>query len=157
MTRSLFLLFLVPALSVAADKPWKAAVAVRVITPAQPMWLAGYASRTKPAEGKEHDLYVKALAIEDPSGGRLVLLTSDVIGVPRALSEAVAAAVKKKTGLGRERLMLTVSHTHCGPVLADNLAGMYAMPEKERAKIGPYTKKLQQAMIDVIVEAIKNL
>jgi len=28
------------------------------------LWMAGYASRNKPAEGKETDLYGKALAIE---------------------------------------------------------------------------------------------
>jgi hypothetical protein len=60
-------------------------VAVRVVTPAEPMWMAGYASRVKPAEGKEQELFVKALAVEDPAGHRLVLVTSDLIGVPRSL------------------------------------------------------------------------
>src|SRR5207249_11303240 len=61
-----------PGLS-AAEKGWKAGVAVQVITPTEPMWMSGYAARNKPAEGKLQDLYVKALALEDPSGGRLVL------------------------------------------------------------------------------------
>ena len=29
--------------------PFKAGVAARVITPAEPLWMAGYGSRTKPA------------------------------------------------------------------------------------------------------------
>src|SRR4051794_38934008 len=63
-----------------ADAPrWKAGVATEVITPKKSMWLAGYGGRTKPSEGKEHDLYVKALALEDPSGDRFVILTSDLI------------------------------------------------------------------------------
>src|SRR4051812_41955733 len=71
--------FCLPGLA-RADKPaWKAGVAVRKITPAEPMWLAGYADRNKPAEGKEHDLYVKALALQDPAGHKTVLLTSDLI------------------------------------------------------------------------------
>jgi hypothetical protein len=145
----------VPAVSQAAL--WKAGVAVQVITPAEPMWLAGYASRTKPAEGKEHDLHVKALALEDPDGGKFVLLTADLIGVPRSLGEAVAAAVQKKTGLSREQLMLTISHTHCGPVVADNLSDMYLMSDAEAAKIGPYTDSLRRKMIDVIVKALAGL
>ena len=150
------LLFFVGAAE-AVEKPWKAGVAVRVITPSETMWLAGYASRTKPAEGKEQELYVKVLAIEDPKGGKAVLLTSDLIGIPRSLGEAVAAEVRKKTGLPRERLMLTVSHTHCGPVVRDNLADMYPMPEEETKKLKPYAEKLQRWMVDAVVEAVGKL
>ena len=78
----------------AADAPalgYKAGAASKVITPAEPVWMAGYASRTKPAEGKIHDLYAKALCIEDAAGKRLVLVTTDLIGIPRTLGAAVAA------------------------------------------------------------------
>jgi hypothetical protein len=119
--------------------------------------MAGYAARTKPAEGKVHELYIKALALEDSSGGKLVLLTSDLIGLPRSLSEAVARDVGKKTGLPRERLLLTASHTHCGPVIRDNLFDMYDMPETEAKKIAPYTEKLRQAMVETILAALADL
>jgi hypothetical protein len=121
------------------------------------MWLAGYASRKAPSEGNEQELYVKALALEDPSGQRLVLVTSDLIGIPRGLAEDVSRDVKKKTGLPRERLMLTCSHTHCGPVVRDNLADMYPMPAAEAAKIGPYTDKLRGWMVAVVVKALADL
>ena len=39
-----------------------------VITPSTPVWMAGYASRTEPGTGKLHDLWTKAMAIEDASG-----------------------------------------------------------------------------------------
>jgi hypothetical protein len=136
---------------------WKAGVAVQVITPSEPMWLSGYASRNRPAEGTEHDLHVKALALQDPAGSKMVLLTSDLVGIPRSLSEAVAARVEKKAGLKRGRLMLTVSHTHCGPVVRENLSDMYAMPESEARKLGPYTDKLRDWMVDVIVKALDSL
>ncbi len=136
---------------------WKAGVAVKVITPDRPMWMAGYASRDKPAEGKLTELYVKALALEDPRGQRFVLLTSDLVGIPRSLSEPVAEAVRKRVGLPRERLMLTVSHTHCGPVLRDSLHTMYDMPPDEAKKVGPYTDKLQETMSDAIVRALDDL
>ena len=51
----------------------KAGVASRIITPKEPMWMAGYGNRNKPAEGKLQNLYVKALALEDQAGGQLVL------------------------------------------------------------------------------------
>src|SRR5262245_24635671 len=136
---------------------WKAAAAVRKITPDEPMWMAGYAARTKPAEGKEQELYVKALAIEDPAGTKVVLLTSDLIGIPRSLAEAVRGQVAKKTGLKREALMLTSSHTHSGPVVRGNLADMYPMSADAAKKIGPYAKKLEGWMVEAVAEALKNL
>lgn len=136
---------------------WKAGAAVQAITPKEPMWMAGYASRTKPAEGKEQELYVKALAIEDPAGTRVVLLSSDLIGITRPLAEAVRARVHKQLGLKREALMLTSSHTHSGPVIRDNLADMYPMSAAEAKKIAPYTRQLEGWMVDVIAQAVKNL
>lgn len=140
-----------------AAASYKAGVASKVITPPEPIWMAGYASRTKPAEGKLHDLYVKVLALEDPAKGKLVLLTSDLIGLPRNLSVAVADEVRRRTGLPRERLMLTASHTHCGPVLRDNLFDMYDMPAAEADKVRAYTEKLRGWMIDAIVAALADL
>jgi hypothetical protein len=141
----------------AEPEAWKAGVATQVITPAKPIWMAGYGSRNHPAEGKETDLFVKALALEAPDGGRLVLLTSDLVGVPRQLTEAVADAVRRRTGVPRDRMLFTVSHTHCGPVLRDNLEDMYPMPPEEVVKIGPYTDQLREWMIDVMVRSVANL
>lgn len=155
----LFLPLIVNASAAAEPKAdeWKAGVAVKVITPEHSMWMAGYGNRNKPAEGKLTELYVKVLALEDPHGGRLVLLTSDLVGIPRSLSEPVAEEARRRMGLPRERLMLTVSHTHCGPVLRDSLHTMYDMPAEEAAKIGPYTDKLKGWMIDTIVRALDDL
>jgi hypothetical protein len=152
-------LTLVGSASAAAPKSpgWKAGVATQIITPGEPMWLAGYGARNKPSEGKVHDLHVKALALQDPAGGKLVLLTSDLVGIPRDLGKSVAAEVRKRTGLPRERLMLTVSHTHCGPVVRNSLADMYDMPPREARKIGPYTDKLRDRMVAVIIKALADL
>jgi hypothetical protein len=136
---------------------FRAGVASRVITPTEPQWLAGYGNRDHPSEGKVHDLHVKALALEDGAGGRLVLLTSDLVGLPRSVSETVAAEVQKRTDLPRERLLLTCSHTHCGPVLRGSLNDMYDMPPGEEKKIGPYTDRLQGWMVEVIVAALRDL
>ncbi len=141
----------------AADPTWKAGVATRVITPAESMWMAGYAGRKAPGEGKETELYVKALAVESPAGTRAVLVTSDLIGIPRSLAEDVRAAVAKKPGLKREQLMLTCSHTHCGPVVADNLEDMYPMPEAEAKKIAPYTRRLRGLFAEAITDAVSKL
>jgi len=140
----------------ADERPVRAGVAVKVITPAEFMWMAGYASRTQPADGKVHELYAKALALED-AGGQLVLVTTDLIGLPRSLADKVAATVEQKTGLPRARLMLTSSHTHSGPVLRDNLIDMYPMPPEEARKIAPYSDQLHGWLVEVIVAALADL
>lgn len=62
---------------------WRAGVGAADITPAGPVWMAGYASPIHAAEGTLHRLFVKALALEDGVGTRGVLLTSDLLGFPR--------------------------------------------------------------------------
>src|SRR5262245_37555028 len=116
-----------------ADEPsgWKAGVAKVRITPEKLMWMSGYASRTKPAEGTLHDLWAKALVLEDSSGRRAVLVTMDLVGIPRDLSRDVCAELEKKHGLRRESVCLSVSHTHCGPVVGHNLGTMYFLDEQQ--------------------------
>jgi putative membrane-bound dehydrogenase-like protein len=146
--------------AVAAVDPapaFKAGVATKVITPEKPMWMAGYASRNKPSEGKTHDLHAKAVCLEDAAGSRLVLVTTDLIGLPRPLAVEVAAEAEKKFGIKRAELMLTASHTHCGPVLRANLIDMYGLTPEEADKVAAYTKKLKADLVEVIGAAVKNL
>ncbi len=140
-----------------AEYAWKAGAAKVVITPSFDMWMSGYASRNKPSEGKVQDLFAKALALEDTEGHRAVILTTDLIGLPAVLSERVAKKVTEDTGLPRAALMLTSSHTHSGPVLRGNLETMYALPKEEWAKVTQYTAELEQKLVQVIEEAVRNL
>jgi hypothetical protein len=55
-----------------AQTVWKAGAAKTVVTPSEPIWLAGYGDRTHPSQGVLRDIYVKALALEaepGPAGG----------------------------------------------------------------------------------------
>ena len=62
------------------------------------MWLAGYGSKRAP-DGKLHDLWMKALALEDERGRRAVLITSDFQGVPREHERpGVRAAAERSSG-----------------------------------------------------------
>ena len=141
----------------AADPlPYKAGAATKVITPAEPLWMAGYGNRNKPCDIKRHDLWVKALAIEDSAGNVGVLLTSDLCGIPRGMGEDVTKEVSKKIGLKREQIMLTCSHTHCGPVVKENLIDMYPLTPEQAEAVKVYTQKLRGWMVDVIVKAYES-
>jgi neutral ceramidase len=152
-----FALLLSGALLVAGPADWQAGIAVRTITPTEPMWLAGYSNRNKPSEGKLTELYAKALALQDARGSRFVLLTVDLVGVTRELTESVAAEIRKQTGLPRERLLVAASHTHCGPVIRGNLSDMYDMPADQAAKVGPYTDLVGRLMVEAVVAAVRDL
>src|SRR5262245_45054563 len=79
-----------PAVNRAAGEaaPWKAGLGRAVVTPEKGVWLAGYGSK-RPPDGTLHDLWVKALALEDQKGRRAVLITSDFQGVPKEMSDRV--------------------------------------------------------------------
>src|SRR3954467_733435 len=94
---------------------FRAGNAVEKITPDEPLWLAGYLVRKEPAKGMISDLYASALAIENESGGRLVIVSVDLIAITKTIAEPVYDAVRRQLGLPRERLVLAATHTHYGP------------------------------------------
>lgn len=142
----------------AEDPDWKAGVATVAITPSQPMWMAGYAGRTKPSEGVLSELHAKALAIEDSAGTRAVIVTTDLISVPRPLRQQVAKAVAEKHKLDPKGLLLNCSHTHCGPVVRDDLemSVMYPLDPEQRQRVESYFVELRDKLIAVIGAAIED-
>src|SRR5262245_8280712 len=96
---------------------WRAGAAALAITPTEPMWLAGWAARRQPAAGKAMDLHVKALALEEAAGERVVITTADLIAIPATLASAVAKRIQLRRNLSRARLLFNASHTHSGPEL----------------------------------------
>ena len=151
-------LFLLPfAAMCALAQMWQAGVAKIDITPNGPIWMAGYASRSHPSEGVLQPLYVKALALDDGRSGRVVIVSSDLIGLPRGVADEIAIAVLKKYGVERAQLVLNVSHTHSGPVVWPNLSDMYPMDSAQRATVEAFTRKLVTQMADAVGAAIANL
>ncbi len=148
-----------PAIWADEPAPWKAGVATVAVTPSQPMWMAGYASRTKPSEGVLSELHAKALAIEDSAGTRAVIVTTDLIGIPRPLRQQVAKAVAEKHKLAPKGLLLNCSHTHCSPVVKDDLemSVMYPLEPEQRQRVESYFVELRDKLIAVVGAAIDDL
>ena len=145
------------AAPLAAAGEWKAGVGRAVITPAAPMWMSGYGSRDRPAQGKLHDLWAKALALEDASGNRAVLVTLDLCGIDRALADRVRDRLSRDHWLGRESVALNCSHTHSGPVVGDNLRTMYFLDEAQQKLIEDYTRELEDKIVAVVADALAGL
>ena len=146
-----------PPKSLAPHVPanWKAGTAVAKVTPQKMLWMAGYAARKKPAEGKVQELFAKALALEDEQGNKLVFVTLDLIGVPQLMRRAVAERAEKEFKLPQANLVMNASHTHSGPSLRTT-----PLTEKDdqRAKDAwEYTQKLQNDIVGIIGKALTEM
>jgi hypothetical protein len=145
-------------INVQSDQFWKAGVARTIITPPEYMWMAGYAARERPAEGKIHDLWAKALALEDAREKRVLLITSDIIGFSRDLSVSICSRLGEKYNLERKDIILSSSHTHSGPVMNDNLFGIYpAFDDKLRKQVADYSKFIEEQIVILAGRAINSL
>lgn len=145
------LLFAIGRLAPAAEPAaygWKAGTASAVITPGEPTWMAGYAARNKPSEGTWQELYAKAMVLEDQEGGRLAILTLDLIGVLTTLREAVEGQVRDRYQLPPERLLLNASHTHSGPEYRERSG------REEEAR--RYHKFLEETLVALVGQAIER-
>lgn len=145
--------------AIAADKApavWKAGIAKTVITPEKAVWLAGYGSKRSP-DGKLHDLWMKALALEDQNGQRAVLITSDFQGVPKVMSDPVFEQLQKKYGLERRHVMFTFSHNHCGPRLGDDLIDYYPIDAEQVQLVDEYTALMITKTVELVGEALSKL
>ena len=140
----------------AKEKLWQAGISREVITPETSVWLAGYGSARAPT-GKLHDIYMKALALDDGAGHRVVLITSDFQGVPKSMSDRVFPQLEEKFGLKRDQVMFTFSHNHCGPRLGDDLVDYYPVDEAQVELVEEYTTRMVARTVKLVGAAIENL
>jgi len=135
---------------------WKVGVASVVITPEEPMWLAGYASRKHPSEGTIHDLKAKALAFEDANGNQSVLITTDILGFSKPISDIIRERIQEEYGFSKSQIILSSTHTHSGPVLYGSLVDIYPMESADLEKVRKYTEALQIQIVDLVGKAVKS-
>ena len=141
----------------AKDSLWKAGVAKVIITPQQSMWMAGFAARDHESEGTLHDLWAKALAIEDAQGNKAVMVATDLLGFPKGLSDRIRVRVKELYGLDKAQVLLNSSHTHSAPVLSDALLDIYPLNEGQLKKVAQYTAKLEDQIVNLVGKALQSM
>jgi hypothetical protein len=136
---------------------WAAGCAAVDITPAEPVWMAGFARRTQASQGVALPLHAKALALRTGQGAAAVLVTADLLGVTARLTTAVAARVEGRHGIPRANILFNASHTHCGPVVDEQLSVAYDLSAAHRAAIRAYTTALEDKLVGVIGDAVSRL
>lgn len=110
----------------------RAGIATTVMSPAPGLEMEGYL-RDGPSVGVMDELTCQAVVFDD-GATQLVVTAADLIGITRPLRERVCAGLN----LPPEQVMLTATHTHCGP-------GNLAFPGHE---------DLQSLLADRIIEAV---
>ncbi len=127
------------------------------ITPKSPIYLSGYAARTKPSEGVLQPIWAKALAIQDTKGAKTVIVTTDLIGLSRMVTDMVAARVAKEFSIDRSRLVFNASHTHSGPMVGGNLQALFDLKPEDEKVIDAYTKVLTENLYQAVSAALSDL
>lgn len=138
------------------EMTWKVGIAKEIITPEKPVWLAGYGWKREPT-GTIHDIWVKALALEDSKGYRSVIVTSDLMGIPKYMYENIYRKVNERFHLDRSQFMLTYSHNHSAPRLNENLVDYYPVDSNQVKIVKEYSDELEVKIIKTVVQAFSNL
>lgn len=135
---------------------WEVGLARRIITPETPVWLAGYGTRRVP-DGKLHDLWAKVLALREPGGRQVVLVTTDHMGMSRTIYDSLCAKVNERFGVAPADFMFAFSHNHCGPVLKDDLVDYYPLDDEQRRLVDEYTEWMEERVVEAVGEALGSL
>ena len=138
---------------------WKAGVAKVTITPHESVCMWGYLG-VRYSQGIAHEIHVRALAIEDPAGNRVVIVTSDLAGFEREMLEPVAARIERRHALQRRQLLFNASHTHTGPLVEHvrrPLEMMYVLDQEQLGGLRRYTRMVQERMVQVVNGALTDL
>ena len=119
------------------------------VTPARPVRLAGYDSRTNFSRGVHDPLSARALAFEQ-DGARIVLVSLESLGFYNQTADPLRDAILLGNGLKPPELFLCAIHTHSAPTLAFD------------PKIAPqanvdYTQELGSKLAAVVHDALEHL
>ncbi len=129
------------------------AAAVR-ITPDQSLPMAGYYS-TRMSTGTHDDLFAKALVIES-DGEKAALIVCDLLTLTRAVVVQARELISKQTGIPADRVMISATHTHTGPVLSTGSAR--AMVDSgDSDAVRAYTAQLPARIADAVQQAASKL
>lgn len=122
----------------------KIGVARGDITPADAVWLAGYAHRDHRSEGVYHPLRAGAIYIEGHADAGLIIC-ADVVGFDLPTAAALKLQIAAATGLLPRQIVLTATHTHGAP-----LFWPMAMPGE--TEIG-YAEFLRHRLVETAISA----
>ena len=159
MKRVLSICVLVLSINIshAQAQGWRVGTSAVKITPEKPIPLVGYASRTNAFKTVDQDIYAQGLALQDESGNRALLVTADICILSPTVAEPICDELMAKTGLKREQILLSVSHTHSGPWVALAPSRALNLPESLTNDVVEYTRVFQKKLVEAGTGALAKL
>ncbi|MGO9240209.1 MAG: hypothetical protein ACLQBJ_05300 [Bryobacteraceae bacterium] len=124
------------------------------ITPRTPIRLGG---RDALSEGLASQIYARALALDDGAGGRAVIIATDLLGLPRSLTERAAVEIMKAQGLERGQILFTATGTHNAPQIKGLQPVLEPESGSEAQTIEHYAETLVHYLSDAAGAAIGDL
>ena len=140
----------------AQEADWKVGLARVKITPEQPVFMAGYASRDRPFASVHDELFAKALVLVDGRGTRAALVTTDLIGLSAEIADPIRQRIAEQTGIPANSVLLSSSHTHTGPTLSLDPKPREGRSLADNERTVAYTKALQDQLVQVVADAAKD-
>jgi hypothetical protein len=102
-------------------------------------------------------LFVKALALEDASGERFVLLAADLIAIPGAIADALRTYLAGKHAISANNVLLAASHTHYGPEIRPDKALFFGIPDEYARLIAPAAESVTSSLKQIADYAIGKI
>ena len=85
------------------------------VTPPVGLSMAGYSGRKSVAIGTHMPLWARAFVCEQASV-RVAFVAVDVVGFSGKTTAGIRTAIREKTGIAIDRILVATTHTHSGPV-----------------------------------------
>lgn len=141
------------------ERDWSAGFATDTITPDpdDAHRLIGFGAREGTMDGVDEDLHVKALALEDETGRRTVLLTYELLFVLPAQRELVAEHCAERWDVERDAVVINPSHTHYAPAYGTRPEALDADPEQGERLTAEFRARVDETLTAVVDRAFGDL
>lgn len=156
------LFFLSVEIATAQDSSyeWRAGTSSVKITPEEPTWMSGYSNRNRPSQGVIHDIWAKALAIEDIEGNKAILIMAEIRNFPKNISDIIRNQIHNAFGLTRDQIILNGTHTHTGPLMYSDMNYPYyisKLDEKQRQVVMRYSERFIEQIVTIAGDALESM
>jgi hypothetical protein len=121
------------------------------ITPEKAIIMQGYGNRKDPFQGIHDSLFAQAMYLTQ-GDEEVLLITADLIGHSHHNVDMLKGMIQEKTGIPEEKIFVTATHNHGGPV-----NGTYRATDKLPDDVKEYVDVLYGRLLKISVAAKKDI
>lgn len=103
------------------------------------------------AEGVDLPLWATTLVLKGGGGGPVAIVDLDLLQLPTVRCDAIRSRIQEVTGIPRERIRISWTHTHSGPTLMES-----TWVREGVDLIGPYVHSLADRIAGIVWEALQR-